>query len=111
MATSINFNDIFEKMVAAGKESLHTNWATIKDLATSSYKTLAQNIVDIEKMNIAGTITKEQAKLKIGIQKNAFTTILLTEQGLGLLAVEAALNASLNVIKDLVNSAVGFLLI
>jgi hypothetical protein len=37
--------------------------------------------------------------------------VLLAIQGLGLLSVEAAINAALNVVKNTVNTAVGFALI
>jgi hypothetical protein len=37
--------------------------------------------------------------------------VLLTLEGLGLLAVEAAINAALKVVSDTVNSAIGFALL
>lgn len=111
MATSIDFAKIFGDMVKAAENSLKDKWPDIKDLATSSIRTLAQNIVDIEKMKAAGSITNEQARLMIGIQQDAFKIVLLSEEGLGLLAVEAALNAVLKVIRSAVNTALGFILI
>jgi len=111
MATSIDFAEIFNDMVGAAKNSLKDKWTDIRDLATSSIRTLAQNIVDIEKMKASGTITNEQARLMIGIQQDAFKIVLLSEEGLGLLAVEAALNAVLKVIRATVNTALGFTLI
>ena len=50
MATSIDFTKIFGDMVKAAENSLKDKWPDVRDLATSSIKTLAQNIVDIEKM-------------------------------------------------------------
>jgi hypothetical protein len=111
MANTLDITDILSKMLAAAEASFKGSWPKIKDLATSSTKTLAQNIVDIEDLKIRGAITNEQAKLKLEVQKNAFKILLLSEEGLGLLAVEAALNAVLGVIKDVVNTAVGFALI
>jgi len=107
----LSFGDIFEKMLEAAKGQLENHWPTIKDLATSSIKTLAQNIVDIERMEEDGTITEEQAKLKLQLQKDAFKILLLTNEAIGLLIVEAALNAALNAIKEIVNTAIGFVLI
>jgi hypothetical protein len=37
--------------------------------------------------------------------------VLLTVEGLGLLAVEQAINAALRVVKDTVNTALGFVLV
>ncbi|HXB93627.1 MAG TPA: hypothetical protein VNU70_00670 [Puia sp.] len=111
MPVSLDFNNLFSQMLTAAKTSFNKKWPKIKDLATSSVKTLAQNVVDIEQMRIAGTITEEQARLKLDLQKNAFKTVLLTEEGIGLLVVESALNAMLGIIKDTVNTAIGFALI
>ena len=45
------------------------------------------------------------------MQKNATKTVFLTVEGLGILAVEAAMNAALKTIRDAVNTAVGFVLL
>lgn len=111
MANTLDLNSLFTEMFKAVETSFGDKFPKIRDLARSSVKTLAQNIVDIEAMKITGTITEEQARLKLGIQKDAFKIILLTEEGLGLLAVESALNAALDVVKKAVNTAIGFILI
>ncbi len=111
MASILDFNSIFNQMLNAAKSSLGEKFPTIRDLATTSIKTIAQNIIDIEEMNVSGAITQEQALLMIGMQKNAFKIVLLSEEGLGLLAVEAALNAALDAVKTAVNTAIGFALL
>ncbi|WPV70599.1 hypothetical protein [Chitinophaga sp. LS1] len=111
MATTLDFSEILAKMLEAAEGALSDKWPDIRDLAISSTKTLAQNIIDIEDLIISGVISKEQARLKLDIQKNAFKIMLLSEQGLGILAVEGALNAMLSVVKDVVNTAIGFILL
>src|SRR3954466_13762869 len=111
MAVTLDFDSIFSQMLEAVKTSFGDKFPKIRDLATSSIKTLAQNIIDIEQMQLAGTITQEQASLMIGVQKDAFKIVLLSEEGLGLLAVEAALNAAIDVIRTTVNTAIGFALL
>ena len=108
MATTLNFDDIFGKMLNAAKTALGANWPKLRDLATSSVKALAQNLVDIEQMRINGTITEEQAKLKMSLQKDAFKILLLSEEGMALLTAEAILNAVLDVVKGTINTAIGF---
>ena len=56
-------------------------------------------------------MSDEKAKLHLDIQKNASKMIMLTLEGLGIVAVEAAINAALKIIKDTVNTALGFTLI
>jgi hypothetical protein len=62
-------------------------------------------------LKATGKINDEQAKLHIEIQKNATRTVLLTVEGLGIVTVDAAINAALDAVKDSVNTAVGFVLI
>jgi hypothetical protein len=83
----------------------------IRDYAEAEGVKLAQTIAQIEARYAMGKITEEHARLLLEMQKNAARTVLLTIEGLGLLAVEAAINAGLDVIKQTVNKAVGFALI
>jgi hypothetical protein len=41
------------------------------------------------------------------LQHNASRAVLLTIKGLGIIAVEGAINAALDVVRDTINSAVG----
>jgi hypothetical protein len=109
--SQLHFNTLLTDMISAARGSLKQNWPAISALATSSLKTLAHNLIDIEAMTIDGTITPDQANLLLDMQKNALRTVLLSEQGLGLLAAEAAVNAVLDTIKTAVNTALGFALI
>ena len=107
---TLKINELLSVMANAAKTSLAEKWPGVGDLATSSFKALAQNIVDIEKMASlpSPTITQEQAKLLINMQKNTIKMVLLSIEGVGLLAAEAAINAALDTIKAAVNKAIGF---
>ncbi len=110
---ALKINELLTDMTNAAKTSLAGKWPAISDVATSSFKSLAQNLVDIEKMSLppSPSISKAQAKLLINMQKNTIKMVLLSEEGLGLLAAEAAINAALNTVKTAVNSAIGFVLL
>jgi len=105
---ALNINDILNQMLQVAEKSLGAKWPAISDIATSEFKKLSQNIIDIEEMKSNGTISEEKAKLQIEIQKNAIKTVLLTEKGLSLLAVESAINGALGVIANVVNTAIGW---
>ena len=104
----IDFDNIFNTMLEAGKTELGKNWKKAADLATSSIRTLAQNTVDIQAMRIKGTITQEQAILKMNLQKDSFKILMLSEKAFGLLMVEAALNAIIDSVKAPINAALKF---
>jgi hypothetical protein len=109
--SSLNVDMLISQMVGAAKPELADKWPVIKDLAESSFKNLAQNIIDIEKMSLAGTISPEQARLLLNMQKNSAKIVMLSVETMGLVAVENALNAALNILKTTVNTALGFILI
>jgi hypothetical protein len=107
----IDADTLLNKMLEAVKKSLEKNWPQVRDLATSEFKKFAQNIEDIKAMKKRRSITKQQAVLQLDIQKNSIKTVLLTEEGLGLLAVEAAINAALDAVRTIVNKAIGWALL
>ena len=102
---------VAEQMLQASKGVFAGKWPKAKAYAESEFKKLAETLAMIEKLRLSGQITEEEAGLQLQIQKNATRSVLLTLKGLGLLMVEEALNAALNVVKKAVNTAVEFPLI
>lgn len=108
---SINAGELAGNMLNAMQGVLSEKWPEIKEYAESEAKKLAQSLVMIEALKVANKIDADEAALHLSIQKNASRMVLLTIKGLGVLAVEQALNAALDVVKDTVNTALGFTLI
>lgn len=108
---SIDAGELAGNMLGAMQGVLSEKWPEIKEYGESEAKKLAQSVVMIETLKAANKIDEEEAVLHFSIQKNASRTVLLAIEGLGVLAVEQALNAALDVVKDAVNTALGFTLI
>lgn len=108
---SINAEELAGNMLSAMQGVLSEKWPSIKEYGKSEAQKLAQSFVMIEALKASGQIDDEEAALHFSIQKNASRTVFLAIEGLGVLAVEQAINAALNVVKDTVNTAVGFTLI
>lgn len=104
----INFSQLVKEMLNAAKEPLIAHWNEAKPLAEKEFKAFAENIKLIAKLKIAGDITEEQAKLYLEIQKGSIRIFLLTVKGLGILAVESAINAAISMVKNTVNTALGW---
>lgn len=104
---SLNSSNLLNQMIGAAKVVINDKWPEVRDLGTSSFKSLAEGLVDIERMKSENKVTDEQAKLLIDMHKNTLRIVLLSVEGLGILAVEGAINAALNVIRDVVNTATG----
>jgi len=108
---NLDITTLLNNMLDAAKASLNTKWPGVAGVATTTFKSLAQHLADIETMRRNGTITPEKAALLVDMQKNAVRIAMLTEEGLGLLAAEAAINAAMDAIRSTVNTAMGFVLI
>lgn len=105
---NLDFGKLVKDMVDAVKGPLTDHWKEAKPYAEKEIKSFAENIKLIAKLKLEGKITEEQARLYIDIQKSSMRIVLLTIQGLGILAVENAINAAIDVIKGTVNTALGW---
>ena len=108
---SIKVDDLLAKMLEAAKSAFSKDWPAVKEHAETELKGVAEGIALVERLRIQGKISQKQAKLLIKMKKNTAQIVLLTIKGMELVAVENALNASLKVVKDNVNDALGFALL
>ena len=108
---SLETNALADQLRGVLKTELRTYWPEIKEYAKAESAKLAQTLVMIETLRTVGKLSDQQAELHLQIQKNAMRSVLLTVEGLGLLAVEHAINTALALVKDQVNAAVGFALL
>ena len=108
---SIDVSCIAEKMLAAAKEVVGKNWPTTQKYFESETKIFAERFLSIATLHAEGAISEERAKSHVEFQKEAWETVLLAVVGLNQLMVEEALNAALKAVKEIVNKAVGFVLL
>lgn len=108
---SLDVGELASRMLEAFKGELSDEWPEVKDYAETEAKKLAENFLMIERLKLAGEINEEQARLHHDIQKNATRSVLLAIEGLGLLAVEQAINAAMDVLRETVNGTLGFALL
>lgn len=102
---------LVEDMVAAAKGSLGKDFPKAKDFAKPELSKLAQSLLDIAELSAAGKISPQEATALLEIHRNTTRIVLLTIKGLGLIAVENAINAALGAVRDTVNGAIGFALV
>ena len=108
---AIDVQNLTAQMVNAAKGVLGANWQVTKTYAEAEFNKLALTLDFIRQEVLAGRMTPAKAQIHLEMQKNAATTVLLTIKGLNVLAVENAINAALGVVKNTVNTAVGFVLL
>ena len=86
---------------------LKKHWKDVKGYAETESRKMAETLESIARLLAAGKIDQEQATTLVEIQKNAMRTVLLTVEGIGLIAAQNAINAAIDAVRTTVNGAVG----
>jgi transcription initiation factor IIE alpha subunit len=110
MAT-IDIQKVFPVMIEAAKGVFDKKWPEVKDYAEPEFEKLASTLALIETLRFRGKISETEASVLLEMQKNTARAVMLTLEGMSLLLVEAAINAALAVVKDTINTALGFALL
>ena len=108
---SIYIDAIGKKMIAAAQSVVKEKWPSTKSYFESESKAYAARLATIVQLREEGLISETRAKQHVEFQTNAYETVLLAVGGLTQLLVEQALNAAIAVIRDVVNKAIGFVLL
>jgi hypothetical protein len=111
MIVALDVQSLATQMLAVAVPMLKKDAQDAESFAKAEFTKIAQTIASIGEQLAANQINQQQAVLLLNMQKLASQNVLLTLQGLALLAVEAAINAALGAIKSAVNTALGFALI
>lgn len=108
---NIDFEKLIQQMLDAAKGVITNHWSEAKPYAEKEFKAFANNLKMIAELKVEGEITEQQARMHIEIQKSSIRVVLLTIEGLGILTVEAAINAAIDIVKSTVNTAIGWVIL
>jgi len=108
---NIDVQQVLTGMVGAAEGVFGEKWPAIKDFAEAEFEKLAKTFAQIETLKLSGQITEGEASVLFEMQKNTARAVMLTLEGMSLLLVEGAINAALAVVKDTINTALGFALL
>jgi Asp-tRNA(Asn)/Glu-tRNA(Gln) amidotransferase B subunit len=108
---SLDIDVISQQMITAAKGVVDQKWPATREYFESESKMYAHRLVSIAKMYAEGIISEKRAKEHIALQNEAWETTLLAVNGLSQILIEQALNAAIKVIRDAVNSSLGFALL
>lgn len=107
----INFANLLPAMLDAAKAPLNEQWESAGPYAADEFKKFTESLASIALQKLEGSIGEAEAKLLVSMQQESMKTVLLAVKGMSLVAVESAINAALGVLKDTVNTAIGFRLL
>jgi hypothetical protein len=105
---TITLANLDRKMFDAAKSSFGNKFASVKLFLQAESEKLAITLRMIIESSAENEISKAEAKILLNQQKVAASAVLTAVEGMSAVAVQAALNAALKVVKDLVNSKIGF---
>lgn len=104
----LDISTIASSLVGTIKPILTKYWGDAAEYAKTESIKMAQTLAHIADLKAGGKIDESQAKALLDMQKQAMQAVLLTVEGIGLVAAQAAINAALLAIKDTVNKVLGF---
>ena len=104
---SIDIDKLLKDMLTAAAGVLQAKWPDAKDYAENEFRKILLEAQNIGQLKNEGKITEQEAAYLMRLQRNAAHSVLLTIEGLGMIAVEEAINAALAVVRDTINAALG----
>lgn len=112
MATdTVTSANLGEKMFEAAKSSFGNKFSLIRHFLKSESEKLAITLRMIIESSENGDISEAEAKILLNQQQVAAAAVLTCVEGMTAVAVQAAINAALKVVKDFINGKLGFALL
>jgi hypothetical protein len=108
---ALDVGDLAGKMFDAAFAVLMGKTPGIANYLRGECAKLAHTFATIEAEQASGEISLDEARLLLEMQTSASRSVLLTSEGLGLLAAEQAINAALDAVRSAVNAALPFALL
>lgn len=102
----IDFEALVKDMGKAALPHLKGGASKAKKFGKAEADKLARTAVMLAKGVAKGEIDKGEAQLILDVQKNAARSVLLTIEGLGILAVERSINAAMDVLKATIQKVI-----
>jgi hypothetical protein len=105
---ALNVESLVGSIVQAVKPVLAKHWSEVEPYAKTEAQKMAHALANITQLVASKSIDEGQAKALLDMQKHASQAVLLTIEGIGLIAAQNAINAALGAVKGVVNGAIGF---
>jgi hypothetical protein len=104
----MNIETIVKMVLAAMKGVFTEKWPEVQRIAESETRKFAQNIAEVALWKEAGEITEEEAIALLRLHQRSMKMVLTSLEGISLALAERALNEAIDVIRVLVNKAIGW---
>lgn len=105
---NVTLDNLGDTMFEAAKTNFGSKFVLVKQYLKAESEKLAITLRMIIEGSAKQEISKAEAKILLNQQKVATAAVLTAAEGMTAVAVQAAINAALKVVKDFVNSEIGF---
>ena len=95
----INFKQILDDSIVFAKTELGGTYKKLKPYAEHEFTQFAENAVFLVKLKLDGIIENDELKTRLALQKLAFTNVLLTIKGIGLIGAQNLVNGILGIVS------------
>ncbi len=107
MNFDIDINKVVNDMLQASAGELLKGGKKASQYATHEYSSFIADIQHVQTMAEQGTITAAEAQALVEQHKLSMQAVLLAVEGLGLIAVQNAINAALGVLNQAIMASLG----
>lgn len=106
----INFKQILDDSIVFAKTELGGTFKKLKPYAEHEFTQFAENAVFLAKLKLQGIIENDEFKSRLALQKLAFTNVLLTIKGIGLIGAQNLVNGILGIVSKAIMGALKIIL-
>jgi hypothetical protein len=101
----LNFQQVLDDSLALAKKELGSTYKKLKPYAEHEFKQFAENLAFLAGLKLKGTISQEELKLRLQLQKQALANVLLAIKGIGIVAAEKIINGVLGIIAKAIKGS------
>ncbi|WP_026897427.1 hypothetical protein [Daejeonella oryzae] len=104
MAT-LDFKQVLKESVSVSKDILKKSWKNLEPYAEHEFRQFAENAEFLATLKLLGQIDEEELKARIEIQRLSLKNVLLTIEGIGLVAAQNVVNAVFSIVQKAIETA------
>lgn len=108
MSNSIDVEVLAEQMLEAAKGVFDKKWPEVRKFAENETKNFVNNMKEIALWKANNEITEDEAKSLVGLHKRSMKMVFTALEGISLAMAEKAINAAIDVIRQAINTAIGW---
>jgi hypothetical protein len=106
----INFKKVISDSITAAKQILGNHWQSLEPFAEHEFRQFAENAEFLAQLKLTGQIDDTELMARLEIQRLALKNVLLTIQGIGLIAAQEVVNAILAIVAKAVQTAINIVI-